>query len=414
MADPWIATQLAIGAADRAAFSDVSIEDAIAQARDVAHIDALILWPSAEPGLAEKLARTCRSRGIRAFLWFPVLSDQPGLPQPVSSLVMNCMGTRGHGEAGAWEGLIGGDERFLFSCPNDERSLEGTFDAFASHLASAELDGVMLDKIRFPSPSNGFESLLTCFCDSCRSLFHKETGQSMDRLRERACDLLLQLREGGPQDLFASWVRTGSLWKAAGLDELAAFRARSITRAVRRFSSQARSWGLEVGLDLFSPSLAPFVGQDYEALSDLCDWIKPMTYCRAVGPAGLPLEIASLWKGLRALDPRGDPAGIGRSLGELFHWEIPDTEAELLARGLPAAVISSELEAIGRMRLAAGVKVYAGIEAMRIPEFGIDVTADSLGQSLREVRAPADGIIASWNLLHIPEDNLRTLGKWKG
>jgi hypothetical protein len=139
-----------------------------------------------------------------------------------------------------------------------------------------------------------------------------------------------------------------------------------------------------------------------------------MLYHRAVGPAGIPLEIASLWKGMRALHPQGDRAVMGTSLRGLFHWQIPDTATELRARGLPASVISSELETIGRMRLSAGVKVYAGIEAVRIPEFGIDVTSDSLGRSLREVRSPASGIVASWNLLRIPDENLRVIGKWKG
>jgi hypothetical protein len=29
-------------------------------------------------------------------------------------------------------------------------------------------DGVFLDKIRFPSPANGLNEVLSCFCDHCR------------------------------------------------------------------------------------------------------------------------------------------------------------------------------------------------------------------------------------------------------
>jgi hypothetical protein len=414
MGSPWLATQLVIGRRESETLRRAQIVDMIARARDVARIDALILWPNVEPGLSGELVRACRSRGIRALLWLPVLSDAVGVAQRTDSLVVSCNGVHGQGTAGAWEGLSRGEERFLFSCPNNTRFLDDVFTAYSAILAGAEVDGVMLDKIRFPSPSNGFEALLGCFCDSCRSLFESQTGRSFEECRTRARELLSQLHQAGPEPLLAGWKDTGSCWIAAGLEELAAFRSLSILAAVRRFSVLARSRGLEVGLDLFAPSLAPLVSQDYEALSGLCNWVKPMLYCRAAGPAGLPLEIASLWKGLQALHPQSDPAVMRRSLCELFHWEIPRTETELLACGFPATVISSELEAIGRMRLAAGVKTYAGIEGVRIPEFGIDVTADILGHSLREVRAPASGVVASWNLLHIPLENLRALGEWKG
>ena len=372
------------------------------------------MWPSVDPSEIGWLAQVCQARGIKAFLWFPVLSDQPGPWLPADSLVTNCMGVRGQGTAGAWEGLAQGDEHFLFSCPNDERSLEITFRAFESQIESAELDGIMLDKIRLPSPSNGFEALLSCFCDSCCSLFQRETGQSMGRLRDRASAFLTQLREKGAQGFCAAWAETGSAWKAAGLEELAAFRVRSVTGAARPFISCARSHGLEVGLDLFSPSLAPLVGQDYMTLSHLCDWIKPMTYCHAVGPAGLPLEIASLRRGLVALCPRCDPAPTYRELDRVFPWSIPATDAKLLQHGLSESVLSSELAAIGRLGLRSGTRVYAGVEAVRIPRFGIDINADVLRRTLGAVGAPAAGIVASWNLLQIPRENLAVLGAWKG
>ena len=413
MGSSWIATQLVAGKEERAVFSREKIVEAIARAKDTARIDALIIWPSAEPGLTGELARACRSSGIRALLWLPVLSDAPDVEQSIDSLVMSCNGVRGHGISGAWEGLSGGEERFLFSCPNNPRYGDEAFNALSAILSKAEVDGVMLDKIRFPSPSNGFEALLGCFCDSCRSLFESQTGHSFEQQRQRARELLSQLRQTGPEPLLAGWKDTGSFWRAAGLEELAIFRVSSILSTVERYGSLARSRGLEVGLDLFSPSLAPLVAQDYEALSSLCDWVKPMIYRSAVSPAGLPLEVACLWKAFSALHPRSDPMRLGRSLQELFGWETPDTDTELLRRGFPAGVISSELESIGRMRLDRDVKVLAGIEAVRIPRFAIDIGRGDLEQSLREVRAPAAGVVASWNLLNIPDDNLRLLGSWK-
>ena len=97
MGNPWIATQLVVGNEERAATSWEGIVRAIARAREAARIDALILWPSAEPGLTGELARACRSLCIRPLLWFPVLSDAPGVPQRTESLVENCAGSRGQG-----------------------------------------------------------------------------------------------------------------------------------------------------------------------------------------------------------------------------------------------------------------------------------------------------------------------------
>lgn len=59
-----------------------------------------------------------------------------------------------------------------------------------------------------------------------------------------------------------------------------------------------RRHGGKIGFDLFSPGLAPLVGQDYTALARLADWIKPMCYRVAVGPAGLRLEIPALADGV--------------------------------------------------------------------------------------------------------------------
>jgi hypothetical protein len=418
MGKAWIATQIVVSRDEISKLSRAELvrglTGAVARARELAHIEAVLLWPTAEPGLTSELARGCRSVGVTPLLWFPVLSDAPGAQQPEESLVMSCEDVRGHGTSGAWEGLAGGEERFLFSCPNNAGYLDSVLHSFGKLLDETDVDGVMLDKIRFPGPSNGFESLLCCFCPSCSAAFKSETGGSLGALKEKAGGLLRSLRGSGPAVFLAAWKKTGSFWSAARLEELAGFRARSIVAAAERFYSFAKSRGLAVGLDLFSPSLAPLVGQDYARLSATCDWMKPMLYCHAAGPAGLPLEIESLWKAFRMLHPRTDPAVIRAGLEDIFGWKLPDTEAELLSRGLPTGTISSELARMAALDVGRRIRVYAGVEAVRLPFFGIDITPGILRASLAEVGAPAAGIIASWNLLHIPEENQRALGGWEG
>jgi hypothetical protein len=130
-----------------------------------------------------------------------------------------------------------------------------------------------------------------------------------------------------------------------------------------------------------------------------------------MGPAGLPLEIASLRRGVQELCPSCDPVHIRSAFAPLFPWKLPDSDADLLQHGLPGSVISSELAAASTAGLREATAVYAGLEAVSIPRFGIDITAETLRCSLAGVRPPARGIIASWNLLHIPDSNLRVLGE---
>src|SRR5271155_3777768 len=80
------------------------------------------------------------------------------------------------------------------------------------------------------------------------------------------------------------------------------FRADSVAALVAELAEEARRMGRMVSLDLFSPCLAPLVGQDYRLLKQHCDWAKPMTYRLALGPAGLRLQnSAPRWGGGKGL-----------------------------------------------------------------------------------------------------------------
>ncbi|HEY9594673.1 MAG TPA: hypothetical protein VHE79_09355, partial [Spirochaetia bacterium] len=316
----------------------------------------------------------------------------------------------GHDASGAWPGLHGGAEDFLFACPNNQGFLRGAIASLDALVDLVKPDGVMLDRIRYPSPANGLESLFSCFCPACQALFTAETGLPLSRAREDVRELLGSLSRMDGGDLEALRGRSVFPWVTDALAALARFRADSVLRATRRLSTRARERGLAVGLDLFSPSLAGLVGQDYAALAGICDWIKPMTYCRAVGPAGLSLELASLRAGLAALAPRADGTSVARLLSERFGWDIPDSPQALLRDGLPARVITTELESIRALGLPARVAVYAGIEAVSNPAFGIDIRPDDLEAALSMSAGLCQGVVASWNLLSIPRESLRRIG----
>ena len=434
---PWLATQLFLppaGAPPSAMVPAARIREAVLAARATAGLDALAVWAGAGEEARGAAVDACREAGVSPYLWFPVLADVPGAPFDAASLVESADGRRGHGSSGAWEGLAGGEEGFLFLCPNAAAAVDAVFERYAALLGRAGVDGVMLDRIRFPSPANGFEALLTCFCPACADRFRREEGGSLDPLRERARALLAAMPGWGPGEaaagLRALAALPGSAGPAAdgiaseglaaegraseGLAGLAAFRARSIARVVARFAGHARGQGLAVGLDLFSPALAGLVGQDYRLLAPAADWLKPMTYCHAVGPAGLPLELASLARALLALAPRLAEREALAAVRKAFRLPVPAALSRLLADGLPERLVAAELEVVGGLELPPRVAVHAGLEAVSLPRFGIDITPAILGRYLRASAGRARGWVASWNLLAVPEANLRLLGAAKG
>jgi hypothetical protein len=404
MRTTWIATQISVGPRELAAFPHHGVERAIGRARELAGVDAVMIWPRGTKDSMERLVGACHESGVEPWLWFPVLADVPGHPPDPAEQVVLFDGSRGNGRLGAWKGLASGEEDFLFACPNNPDFVDRVFAWFGSLIEGLDIHGVMLDRIRFPSPANGLESLFTCFCSRCAERFQSETGSSLARLAGRAGAFLQRTRQLTGKSFSSEWSRGDTLWTVAGCADLAAFRARSVVRAVERFSRRARERGLSVGLDLFSPSLSGIVAQDYTALAELCDWIKPMLYCHARGPAGFPLEAGSLQDALRQLSPglTGDDARgiVGAALG----MEIPS------GGDFPLSTIPHELDRLEALHLPRRVEVMAGLEAVRMPEFGIGIDEGVFAESLSLLSGRCAGCVASWNLLHIPEANLRLLG----
>ena len=54
--------------------------------------------------------------------------------------------------------------------------IELKFSKYKDLVSRLDLDGVMLDRIRYPSCANGLESLFTSFCDCCQAKYRTKTG----------------------------------------------------------------------------------------------------------------------------------------------------------------------------------------------------------------------------------------------
>jgi len=391
----------------------------ILRAKEVADIDSLMIWTDHDLELYEELINACRKCGVAPYLWFPVLADVQGTLIAETDLLLTYNGSRGYGKIGAWRQLGSSEESFRFYCPNREGAVDGVFRVYTGLLDRLDFAGVMLDRIRYPSVVNGFETIFSCFCDACERDFLQTYGEPLELQKKATASLLSRLCQVTGRDM-PGWRSFEELWQAEGLSHLFDFRKRSIARIAERFSAQARKRSLQVGLDLYSYSLAPLVGQDYDLLSRVGDWLKPMTYCHAIGPAGLPLELACLQEAFQTLSPRLGAAGVKRLLMGLLGWDWPGNVEELHQLGLSEEIIAIELKRISARKLSGGARIFAGIEAVRNPDFHIDITAEILERYLAHARQGATGIIASWNLVYIPEENLKVIaafkqreGRWK-
>ncbi len=412
MGDIWIGSQIVIHNGEGVLNGDLfrTIEERIPRVAESGCLNALMIWADAELKVLARIIKICRDWGVQPYLWLPLLADTYGYEIKEKDLVVTAEGQRGNGWIGRW-GLLGSnEEEFLFICPNNDSTVDRIFTLYRSLMDNLDLDGVMLDRIRYPSFVNGFETLYTCFCDHCRQRFASQTGIDLESLRSRVQELIDFLSTWRPDNL-PVWQHLEAFYTTSDLEELVRFRKSSIQRVVGRFSEYARSRGLSVGLDLFSPSLAGMVGQDYESLSSCCDWIKPMSYCHAVGPAGLPLELSCLGEALSTLCCDLNEVDALKFLSNTLGWDLPHANKQLLGAGVPESIVTGELETIKYLSTARNVRIYQGVEAVRHPGFGIDIRIDTLERYLESLPDWVSGVIASWNLLYIPDENLQYLAR---
>ena len=304
-------------------------------------------------------------RNIRQHLWLPIFAEIDHAKSAAPFMM-----AEGHG-SGALHLCEG--EHFEFVCPSAPENLSGAFAAFESLAIGLPLDGVFVDRIRYPSTANDPAALWGCGCAHCRAIY-EEAGALLS-----AGDLLPVALEHCRYH-FAN-PRAEALFAA---------KRTTINRAVAGICDHFHQKGLAVGLDSFAPSVSDFVGQDVVALAGMVDFIKPMMYRRTTAPAGIPFEMDAL----------------ATALGARFD--------ETLAQLWGGDVLSDE---INQRQMAAlqsvGGNTYPGIETNRI-----DGICTSTPDYVRESIAQADAagcqrVVLSWDALHMPDDILDLLSQRK-
>jgi hypothetical protein len=406
MIGSWkIGAQLSTSHSFRDALDPLGMVEMVRRVQEEIDLDLLIVGFREAPQVFQKFCGPDRPVGD-AILWYGALSDIEGMDG--SDLVVNWRGERSHGWGGWAEKGGEVDETFRFVCPNNPAVRRKTVGRLRDLLDQYDFAGVFLDKIRFPSPANGVDEMLSCYCGHCRDAA-KGVGLDLDSVVKILADGAIDpwtLRPEAARDGNSSWLDA----LVAGspiLSHFLRFRADSVAALVAELAEQARRMGRKVSLDLFSPCLAPLVGQDYRVLKQYCDWAKPMTYRLALGPAGLRLEIPALIEGVASR--------FGVDEARIVEWSArhaafdKDALHETRERAVPTSFIQAEIEAA--VRTLAPAPVYFGLELVRQPGvIGVD-RRHVVDMVKAGCAANAAGLVISWDLMHAPIDCVRALAE---
>jgi len=410
MKQKWICTQIVLNnITNNSLHKNDNLKKKLATAKEALDLDALMIWSDINKKDLDLVRKICRDFKIKTYLWYPILADIPGFKIEQEQAVETFDGLHGYGKNGRWDKLGEGEEDFLFLCPNDEEHIRRIFDQYQNKIKESGFDGVFLDRIRFPSPSNGFELLFSCFCKSCLNKFYSNYGEDLESYRNQAKTVFKKFKT-----IDVNYLQTCQSFSDIiirdSLKKFYDFRKQNIYQVLKMFADKAKQMGKLVGVDLFAPSLAPLVSQDYQLLAKTCDWIKPMIYCHTSSPAGLPLELYCLIRAILDINPALDEGQLIREISRIIGVDLPTQINDLLKNGISEHIIYSEMQRIKEFNLPESVNIYVGIEAVQIPKV-CNIDRSILKKYLESfIKTDAKGIILSWNLLKTSDENLKIVG----
>lgn len=215
---------------------------------------------------------------------------------------------------------------FSSGCPNEKILWERGFERAIGSLKKEGLKGVFSDGARFASFASGEDimSFFTCFCERCEKKA-EALGMDFHRMRREAQKALDVLNARGDFKEFMSvmdgdWMEFRSRCTEQYFEEMG-----------RRIKEKNRNnkWGAFV----FTPSLAPFVGQSQRVGKSL-DIYAPMIYRKYPfdrGPACLDHEWHALLSRLGCVD------GIEKYTG----YELPESR-DILKEGFSVSAVGLE------------------------------------------------------------------------
>ena len=356
------------------------VRERLRQAFEFLPISIVILGWDLPARLEEVVAEETARNNAALYRWHPLIASDAGFALPTEWQTINLRGEPVPGFKGLSE--------FTFICPNRTDVQEWIAERIEVAAQRGIYQGLFFDRMRFPSPAEDPERHLACFCKYCQRIA-SDSGWDLEAVRLQIASLL--------SNADRAKTFTQSLFKPIDnslLESFFTFRFNSITGIIQYAAKLARSHGLSIGLDCFSPTLTRMVGQDLSALNQSCDWIKLMTYPRVFGPAGLPFELHALSNWLRTeynLDETEAVKVVSEASGLSFSQD-----------GLASEAITHEIQ---RGRSAGITNLFAGIALVEVE----GIHAPTLEQIRSDLAAcnGGDGLAISWDLWHIRPESLK-------
>jgi len=329
-------------------------------------VEKVIIGWSQDKEIYRKVGEYLHDRNIRMLLWLPVFAETEDVCENSPAVDL-------WGQVPANYDLAAG-EGFRFNCPSDPQNAANVVAIYDSLFCDCGFDGVFLDRIRTQSFVSGVSGVLGCGCQFCVERFAEEGVDIADVKSEFEAlgDAFFSVKGYTPADGFSfENPVAAAFFKAKG---------HVVSSSVAAIADSLRSRGMEVGMDLYAPFMAPFVGQDYAILAGHADFIKPMLYRQTFAPAGMGFEYDLLCKAL--------PAATGYP-----------------ALKMDVDFLHTQLEAMESYSCGK----YPGIE-VNYREVVAPTSPEYISESLKAVAGHGfDGAVLSWNIMEAPLSHLETL-----
>lgn len=352
---------------------------------DKININKIIIGWSMDLDMYIKLKEFLHEKNIEIFLWLPVFSEIGELKSAKTVVSWDNNQVKNYS---LQEG-----ENFEFYCPSSYENIEILKKVYEENFEEVGFDGVFLDKIRYPSFSNGIGGIFSCFCEKCIEEYEamgidvekikREINNLVDINSKGSCTFNIESYEMGKYKF------TNPLW-----EEFFNAKNEIIFNSLEDIYKYFKNKNLKVGIDVFAPFLSYFVGQDMNKLQNTADFIKPMMYRITKAPAGLPFEFEKLVEAINfgnstytTEERMLEILGVHQYNEEKFDLEFIKREIQYMSNNLHECI-------------------YPGIEINRK-----DKIAETYPDYIKENVTGIDGenvkgFVLSWDLLSAPEDNI--------
>lgn len=331
-------------------------------------VQKVIIGWSQDKDIYRRLGEYLHDKGIRMLLWLPVFAE-------TEEVCENSPAVDLWGKVPSNYDLAAG-EGFRFNCPSDPKNAANVVGIYDQLFSDCGFDGVFLDRIRTQSFVSGVSGVLGCGCPLCVERFAAE-GVDIEAVKSES-------ETKGDAFFSASSYEPTAGFSFENPIAAAYFKAKGhvVSASVAAIADSLRSRGLEVGMDLYAPFMASFVGQDYAILADHADFIKPMLYRQTFAPAGMGFEYDLLRKAVP--DAKG----------------YPDLKMDV--EFLHSQLKAMEPYACGKYP---GIEInYRPVVAPTSPEY--------ISESLKAVLSHGfDGAVLSWNIMQAPLSHLEPLNQ---